>query len=161
MLDPTDPLTLALQRWSEAFMQRSMGELHRFSRTAGLSMAQVNVLFRLKHMETCAVSDVSEHLGVTDAAASQLIQRLVEADYLERSEDPTDRRIRRLALTPHGRALVQELVDRRRQWMHALAAQFSEPEKTVLSQALQRLSDSLLSLDPVQTAPDFTDKPAQ
>jgi DNA-binding MarR family transcriptional regulator len=48
------------------------------------------------------VAEVAAHLGVTKQAASQLVEQLVQRGYVTREPDPTDRRSRRLALTPRG-----------------------------------------------------------
>ena len=52
--------------------------------------------------EQPTVSRLAELLGVTKQGASRLADDMVTLGYLERNEDPADRRRARLALTPAG-----------------------------------------------------------
>ena len=58
----------------------------------GLSFSQINILMRLLHGGNTGVSEVGSQLGVTNAAASQAVDRLVQLGLIERTEDPDDRR---------------------------------------------------------------------
>lgn len=144
----TDPLTDVLRRWAEVFMHRSMRDFREFTRQSGLSMSQLSALFQIYHCGECGVSDIGEHLGVTRAAASQMIDRLVQLDLLQRSENPLDRRNKSLALTANGRALIGESIEARRRWMQDLTAALPPDQRaaiiealTVLTQAARRLEE--------------------
>jgi DNA-binding MarR family transcriptional regulator len=144
----SDPLNDLLRQWAEVFMHHSMRDFRQFTRLSGLSMSQLGTLFRLYHCGTCRVSDIGEHLGVTNAAASQMIDRLVQLDLLLRSENPNDRRNKSLVLTAKGRALVVESIEARRRWMQELTTTLSPDQQesitsalAVLIQAAQRLEE--------------------
>ena len=47
-------------------------------------------------------AQLAEHLGITKQATSELVQYLVDRNYLTRAPDPTDRRARLLVLTRRG-----------------------------------------------------------
>jgi DNA-binding MarR family transcriptional regulator len=47
-------------------------------------------------------AQLAEHLGITKQATSELVQYLVDRDYLSRVPDPADRRARLLVLTRRG-----------------------------------------------------------
>ena len=51
-------------------------------------MPQFFLLMHLRHHEHCGISDLSEHMEITNAAASQLVDKLVQAGLLVRVEDP-------------------------------------------------------------------------
>ena len=57
------------------------------------------------------------NLGVTNAASSQLIDRLVVSGLIERTEDPTDRRAKQLTITTKGRTVLEQGIATRRKWM--------------------------------------------
>ncbi len=59
---------------------------------------------RLKHGGKSGVSEIGGQMGVTNAAASQAVDRLVHLGLIERTEDPDDRRAKRLTLTQAGQA---------------------------------------------------------
>jgi DNA-binding MarR family transcriptional regulator len=138
-----------LHNWTEVFMQRSMREFVQFSKDSGLSMSQLSTLFRIYHSKACGVSAVGDHLGVTNAAASQMVDRLVQMGLLARSEDPQDRRVRQLTLTPRGRKVVEDSLTARHQWMAQLTGTLTPEEQsaiiaalTILTQAAHRIESS-------------------
>ena len=126
-----------LHRWSETYMRRSIHDLILFSRESGLSMHQMSVLFHLRHGKDCGVSTIGEHLGVTNAAASQMIERLVQNGFVERKEDPQDRRVKQLSLTQNGMAIIQEGINRRRRWIDELANELSIEDQYAVTSALK------------------------
>lgn len=131
----------ALSEWIKVFMTRSMRDLHLFLRSADLSMGQYGTLIRLyhHHERPCGVGDVGSHLGITNAAASQLVDKLVQQGLLERTEDPDDRRSKRLALTPGGKALVEASLDARLAWTKDLVANLSPDRREAIRVALLNL----------------------
>ncbi len=53
------------------------------------------------------VGEIAENLGVTSQAVSKTVRELEALGYVERSADAADARVRRVALTERGRALVE------------------------------------------------------
>lgn len=141
-------LTPVLREWSEVFMRRSMREFSQFMRGSGLSMPQVSALMRLYYQGMCGVTDIAEHLDVTSAAASQMVDRLVQQGLVARSTAPTDRRIKQIVLTPAGRTLVEDSVEARVQWMAQLTTVLSAEEQTAIATALDLLTSAARRLDP-------------
>ncbi len=139
-MDEREELILRLREWMDVFMVHSMHELFRYVRGTGLSMPQFNVLMALYYKENCAVSDLSERMEITLAAASQLVDRLVQSGLLERVEDPQDRRSKRLSLTPKGRAMVETGINLRFRWMDNVVKHLEIEEIQQISQAIERLS---------------------
>ncbi|MBI3160526.1 MAG: MarR family transcriptional regulator [Chloroflexi bacterium] len=133
------PFEAILTEWADVTLHRAMQGFWRFSREAGMSMPQMQTLMRLHYHGECNVSEVGSHLEISNAAASQLIQRLVEDGLLARNEGPDDRRTKVLGLTPAGRDLVQAAIATRHAWMTALAGSLDEDEKGVIGPALARL----------------------
>lgn len=139
-MDEREELILRLREWMDVFMVHSMHELFRYVRGTGLSMPQFNVLMALYYKENCAVSDLSERMEITLAAASQLVDRLVQSGLLERVEDPQDRRSKRLSLTLKGRAMVETGINLRFRWMDNVVKHLEIEEIQQISQAIERLS---------------------
>jgi DNA-binding MarR family transcriptional regulator len=138
-MQPTDPFLSALHKWMEAFMHNSMRNLLLFSKDCGLSMPQIGALFRISHGKT-GVSDLGDELGVTSAAASQMLERLVQLGLIDRSEDPEDRRAKQLILTDKGRQIVGESIQARQSWMNKLSEALSPAEKEQVTQSLEILA---------------------
>jgi len=143
----TEQFTHALHDWAEVFMHRSMHDFKRFMDDSGLSPSQINALMRLHYRGKCGVSDIGEHLGVTNAAASQMVDRMVQLGLFTRSEDSADRRVRYVALTPEGQALVEAVVESRRRWMEELTTTLTPEEQEAIVAALIILTAAAQRLD--------------
>ena len=132
----------ALRRWAEVFMHRSMAETRAFMEAHGLSFAQISVLMHLRRFDACRVSDLGARLGVSNAAASQLVDRLVQAGLVERAEDPHDRRVKRLRLTPQGEALVGQAIAARERWLESVLDRLSAEQQAQVAEALRLLTQA-------------------
>lgn len=104
-----------------------------------LTMAQLKGLFVLAQ---CArsVSEVGEALGTGKAAASLLVDRLVQVGLVDRTEDPVDRRRTVVRLTTEGEHSVRQLREggreRYREWLDRL----SDDDLAALTQGIQALA---------------------
>mgnify|MGYP003498477472 CR=1 FL=1 len=85
----------------------------------------------------CCSSD-----AVTPAAASQLVDKLVQSGYLERDEDPSDRRAKLLKLSPNGIKLVNEGINERYRWMDEITKNLSADEQKKIIEALDILTNA-------------------
>ena len=98
------------------------------------------------------MSEISERFEVTPAAASQLVDKLVQGGFIIREEDPHDRRAKMLNLTDKGRDLVQQGIEERYRWMDQLSGRLTEVERVQISEALDILTRVATDLEaePVQ-----------
>lgn len=134
-----DDLTAALRDWIEVFMHRSMGGFVCFAKAHGLSMSQMGALFHMSRRESTGVSDIGDNLGVTSAAASQMLDRLVQQGLIVRTEDPSDRRSKRIALTEKGQDFIHSITEARHRWFASLAGAMSTKERAVVIEGLRIL----------------------
>jgi len=146
-MSPTIALTGVIREWSEVFMHRSMRDFKRFMDSSGLSFSQINILMRLVHSHITSVSEIGEELGVTNAAASQAVDRLVDLGLIERTEDPVDRRAKRLALTPKGRALIEEGIAARSKWIEGLTDALTPDQQNMIISALTLLTSAAQNIE--------------
>lgn len=116
-----------------------------------LTLAQVRMLFMLSHRGPTTIRKLGDLLLIGLPAASHLVEKLVEAGFAERVEDPSDRRYVRAGLTPAGyekaRALRQGRGNLLRKWL----VQLSQEEFEALSvglEALRRIAESSDEEDP-------------
>jgi len=141
------PLAEALHEWMHMLMRRSMHNFMLFAKEKNLSMAQINALFRLHHKGACGVSDLGDELGVTSAAASQLLERLVQQGLVARSEDPLDRRNKRIVLTEAGERIIQESIQARQKWLPSLAELLTPAEQEQVEASLRLLIERAALLE--------------
>ncbi|MFL5827652.1 MAG: MarR family winged helix-turn-helix transcriptional regulator [Thermoleophilaceae bacterium] len=77
----------------------------------GLSLSQLKALTALTGSESLEMSlkEIGDVLGLSLPAVSRAVDGLVQRDLVTRTEDPLDRRSKRVAATASGRALLDEL----------------------------------------------------
>ncbi len=143
-----DPFVNMLTQWIEVLMRRSMRDFIHYAREKGLSMSQINALFHLRRQGCSGVTNLGDHLEVTSAAASQMLERLVQMGLIERSEDPHDRRVKQIVLTDAGHSVLHEGIRARQGWLNELADRLSADEKAQVMAALQILIDKASLSDP-------------
>ena len=133
-------LTQTVRQWMDVFTTRSMHAWTRYVKASGLSMPQFGILMNLYYRHTCGVSDISERMEISAAAASQLVDKLVQAGLLERAEDPSDRRAKLLTLSVKGRALIDSGLATRSSWVDELIADLSPEEYATVAAALETMT---------------------
>lgn len=135
-------------------MHRSMQDFRRLMEETDLSHSQVSALLQLFHCGSCGISDIGEHLGISNAASSQMIDRLVQQALVLRQEDPDDRRFKRLLLSPRGREIIEANIESKRRWVTSLTTALSAEERATIIQALNLLTGAALRLEETEQAPD-------
>ena len=106
MSSPSEEGIHPLQRLMQLYLRRSVRDMQALLRELEMSMPQMGTLHFLSAEGAQSVSAIAEHLGLSLAATSHLIDRLVQRDLLTRAEDPNDRRQKRVALSKEGVAFV-------------------------------------------------------
>jgi DNA-binding MarR family transcriptional regulator len=97
---------------------------------------------RLVHGKSSGVSGIGEEMGVTNAAASQAVDRLVQLGLIERTEDPVDRRAKRLSLTEKGRVLIEKGIEARSKWIESLTDALTAEQQNMIILALTLLTEA-------------------
>jgi DNA-binding MarR family transcriptional regulator len=110
------------------------------NRESELSLSQVSTLFRLYHHGPGSVNDLADHLGITTAAVSQLLNQLIDSGYIFRSTSTSDRRVKLIALTPQGTSSVEASMRARHAWVNELADLFTTGEKSQILPCLELLN---------------------
>lgn len=79
--------------------------------TSQLTMSQLKMLMVLSRLGTTSGRELAGLMGVSLATLSGMVDRLVGQDLVARREDPHDRRVRRITLTPAGGALIAGIIN--------------------------------------------------
>ena len=146
MTKPTQ-FSKTLRAWMDTFMHRSMRGWSHFAKSTGLSMSQFSILMQLHHKGPCGLSEIGERFDISAAAASQLVDKLVQAGYLARTEDPTDRRAKLLALSDKGKELINQGTEERHRWMDDLTSKLSTEEQAKVVEALNILTEAAQTME--------------
>lgn len=91
----------------ETLLAQHIQNFMQFMHQTGLSGPQVHALLHIYHAGECPISEIGALSGASPSAASQLAERLVQQGLVQRSEDPLNRRIKKLRLTEKSRKLIR------------------------------------------------------
>jgi DNA-binding MarR family transcriptional regulator len=75
----------------------------------GISFAQATILKAVKDHECGGIKDIAEACKTTSSAATQLVNVLVEKEYLAREHRPDDHRAVRITLSEKGRMQLDSM----------------------------------------------------
>ncbi len=143
----TIPLIQALHSWVDVSAHHAMRGWAHQARATGLSMPQFSILMQLYQRGYCGISDISDRFEISNAAASQHVENLVQAGLIGRTEDPRDRRARQIQLTEKGRSLVQHSFAAPYDWIDRLARTVEPQDQEKIAEALTILSEAARKLD--------------
>jgi DNA-binding MarR family transcriptional regulator len=141
-IEQTREVSAVLHQWMNIFLMRSMGDWMRYVKDAGISMPQFGILMALSHKGSSGVHDIGEHMEISSAAASQIVERLVQSGLVERMEDPQDRRVPHITLTEKGCCAIKTGMDRLFHWVEELAESLTDEERQVVLKALPILMEA-------------------
>jgi len=127
----------------EMFMQRSLRGIMGSMRQDGLSMPQIYTLMYLYHEGEVRISDIGVLMEVGKAAASQLVERLVQQGLVERVEDESDRRAKKIRLLPKSLVLIEKGLQVQRQQMGKVMEQLSPEQMEVVQKAFRYLMEAM------------------
>ena len=74
---------------------------------SALPMAQLRLLWTVRHMADATMKDFSERLEVSQSTVTQLADHLIKRKFVERYADENDRRVVRLKLSEFGAEVLE------------------------------------------------------
>lgn len=148
----TDPFVSQLQEITKAFMFLSMQGVIKYSKKSGYSMTHIGTLMHLQNRGKSAVSEIGDKLGITHPAVSQMLDKLVDEELIQRKEDPKDRRVKKIIITGEGTKIIHESMMARRVSLIELAEKLSDDEKEKISSAFKIILEKLNSIEKGENA---------
>ncbi len=136
-----EELTAIVLDWSTTFIRLSLHDFNHYTRSAGLSLAQMTVLMHLYYQGPHEVTKICEMMQLTRPGASQMIERMVQQGVVQRAETPDDRRVRMVSLTEQGRRVVEESIAARQAWIEQMVGGLSAAETERVAEALLILNE--------------------
>jgi DNA-binding MarR family transcriptional regulator len=109
----------------------------------GLTPAQVKVLLQLGTRQQMTVGEIATALSCSMPAASELVDRLVDAGHLVRASDPADRRRVLIAPTPASRQIGIHLRELREAQVRYALDQLAPEERPTFIKSLEALVTGL------------------
>lgn len=113
------------------------------ARVLGVSRAQWQVLFALSRVEGINQAGLAEALDVETITVGRMVDRLADADLVERRPDPSDRRAWRLYLRPRAHPILEALRIVGADVMAETLSGITQAEQDQLSALLRRVHTNL------------------
>lgn len=108
-----------------------------------MDRTQLHVLALVTRQPGLRSSEVSRIFGLDLSTVSRHVSELVARGWVERSEDPDDRRASRLQATAAGIALVEEISARQQQVLDTALASWGREDQLLLIDLIRRLTADL------------------
>jgi DNA-binding MarR family transcriptional regulator len=108
------------------------------------TMPQLKLLKLVARTEAGTISDVATFLGVSNAAASKAVDRLVRRGLIERKESADDRRAIHLSLSDDGKRILERYEEIQLKTLDGLFRQFMPQDFIDAGELLDRLSLDLV-----------------
>ena len=152
---PTRPVPKYDERDPAMLFQRLIGLANRSTAGAstmymyesGLTFPQIIVMYALTWMGPQPMTTLAQTLRLSLAATSQLVDKLVEGQFVAREEDPNDRRVRIVRMRPHGKQFMDRLNEIRRRELSEAFDQLPPKVRTKLTEVLREAVESLAARD--------------
>lgn len=132
----------ALRRWRET--ERRMSEAsRRYMKLGETDMRALRFIIAMQNHERVATPGaIAEHLGITTASTTKLIDRLATADHVRRTPHPSDRRSLAIEVTEETRRVARESVGRSHARRFDVAARLTSDERETVTRFLDDLARS-------------------
>lgn len=104
------------------------------------------VLFILDKRGACLMSEVGKALGVTNPNVTFLVDKLEADGFVQRFQDPSDRRVTKLQITMAGREYIKEIRTRLMDRIKSRLAGLDEADIAALDEGLNKLSPVFMKM---------------
>jgi MarR family transcriptional regulator, 2-MHQ and catechol-resistance regulon repressor len=128
-------LWLVFMKAFQALLPHAAGSIKRTE----LGDSDFRVLEVLLHKGPLPVNTIGPKVWLTPGSISVAVDRLVEKGLVSRKDHPDDRRVRRVELTPKGRALITRGFGEHASAMEDVAGVLSINERLTLLRLLKKL----------------------
>jgi DNA-binding MarR family transcriptional regulator len=104
------------------------------------------MLLKLSGESSMIERGIGGMLGLPSSSASDLVKRLLKLHVVSRNENKSeDTRAKPIALTPRGEQTIENIIKAKAEKLDFLLQGFSESEQKVLSGAIERIQETVLT----------------
>jgi MarR family 2-MHQ and catechol resistance regulon transcriptional repressor len=126
---------LVLSRATRAVEARALASIA----GTGLCASDFGVLEALLHKGPLPVNTLGKKVLLTSGSMTAAVDRLVTRRLVARTDDPNDRRVRVVALTPEGRRLIKSAFARHASDLDEVVSVLTQTERSALLSLLRTL----------------------
>lgn len=114
----------------------------------GINLPQYTLLEKLDEVDEATMGALSDKLGVTMGAATNLVDRLVHAEHVVRNRSEADRRVVQVKLTDSGRELLYRITDDTAAFLAGFFREIGPEDRRITITALAKVAELLANRAP-------------
>lgn len=141
-LDHTVQVLESLRRWHQT-ERRMSEESRRYMELGETDMRALRYAIAVgRHGRAVTPRMLAEHLGISTASVTKMLDRLAAADHIRRTPHPVDRRSTVVEVAEETRRAARESIGRSHAERFRVAAELSSEERDVVIRFLSALADT-------------------
>src|SRR3989338_7058848 len=109
-----------------------------------ITLPQFLIMDFLNKKGEARMTDLAHFMGVSTAAVTGIVDRLVKYGYVLRGFEPEDRRVIKIKLTPKGYMLVKKINLQRREMLINVFGKISDVDRQEYLRILMEIKDVLM-----------------
>lgn len=122
---------------------RTMQEIKDQAENMGIAFHQIHILKVLSENSSLSQQEIADQLGFDKSSITRAIQVLRTKGYLEKKQDPTDKRVKNVFLTSLGRDLIDQVNGIMTDWNYTMIKGFSPHEIDEVIDYLKRIANNI------------------
>lgn len=107
-----------------------------------LTMIQIAGLISIAQGRN-TMGDIADELNITLPSATSLVERLVKGGYVERVQDPQDKRVVKIVLTEKGKTILKKGLEDKIEKTRFMLSKLTEEERLTMLSLLEKILSSL------------------
>ena len=108
-----------------------------------LPPAQSEALFVIGHAQCLSIGQLARHLAITPGAATQLVDPLVDMNYVQKLQDNQDRRTTNLELSEEGEKFLDSIRQHKTIKVTEITQALNDEELQTLTTLLEKVAKSI------------------
>jgi DNA-binding MarR family transcriptional regulator len=141
------PPTFRLADGLRDFYDRTRRLMDRGLKQHGVSYARTKVLLFLSNRVDARSADVAAAFGFAPRTVTEALDGMEREGLIMREPDPRDRRVKRVVVTPLGKAAVRELEPVQEALIARLFGCLEPEEQVMMADLVERLNQRLVELE--------------
>ncbi|PWI59013.1 hypothetical protein BM613_01885 [Sulfoacidibacillus thermotolerans] len=112
----------------------------------GMTPVQFDALVLADEFRDLTIGELSARLGLAYSTTTDLVDRIEVRGFVERVRDEQDKRVVRVRVLAKGLALIDRVLDERRNYLWRVLSRVSEADQKLILSALMILQEQLHTL---------------
>ncbi len=138
------PITVGqLEDRFAAFMRLHRRTMHRYFQSIGMFNGHPHLLFHIHRQPGITQGELAGHMDLAPATIAVSVRRLEAAGLVARQDDPKDKRITHLYLTPEGEQMDEACRHGRDFLMDTVYKDFTDDEVATLYALMEKMTANL------------------